>query len=172
MLSHRAKATIQPKKESKKPQNQTPANPAARARTSSQEQAFKKAQALYDAKKKAFSPEQLWSTKPKQRLITQTVKGLDDMASKLTGDPTSSDLQQQIIELSSDIGTANGLYTRLRQQPTQFLAGDLDEAEMQMLANCEASLVATLVMWLAQGLLKDLEDRVFCCFCEMFTRSP
>ena len=81
------------------------------------------------------------------------------MASKLTGDPTSSDLQQQIIELSSDIGTANGLYTRLRQQPTQFLAGDLDEAEMQMLANCEASLVATLVMWLAEGLLKDLASQ-------------
>ncbi|CAE7402789.1 unnamed protein product [Symbiodinium sp. CCMP2592] len=157
---------IQPKRESKK--NPAPPNPAAKTRSNApnlaattrsnaQDQTFKKAQALYDSKKKGFSPEQLWSTKPKQRVISQTVKSLDDMASKLTGDPTSSELQQQIIELSLDVSTASKLFTRLRQQPSQFLSGDLEEVEMQLLQNSEASLVATLVMWLAQALLKDLE---------------
>ena len=132
--------------------------PSPQLLPSSCQASFKKAQALLEKKRTPFSLQSIWSEKPKHRAVSAAAKQLEDAASKLAGDASASDLQQTLLELASDASGGHTLFSRLRQNASNFMVEQLSENENMLLRKMEPSLVATLLVWTAHVLLKDVED--------------
>ena len=107
--------------------------------------------------RRRFPRRRFGQAKPRQRNVSQAATALENAAKKLSNDPSAGDLQAQLLALAEEATMAQAVFTRVRQSPTEFVKDVLNVQQEQFLISLEPPLVATIISWIAQGLVKDMD---------------
>ncbi|OLQ08567.1 hypothetical protein AK812_SmicGene7926 [Symbiodinium microadriaticum] len=131
--------------------------PSPLGRTQAMEAAFNKANTLLQAKQKVCCASEIWASKPRQRNISQAATALENAAKKLSTDPSAGELQAQLLALAEEGTMAQAVFTRVRNSPAEFVKDGLNSEQEKFLKSLDPPLVATIISWIAQGLVKDMD---------------
>ncbi len=127
-------------------------------RTSKAEDKSAKVIKMYNDKKAAFSDEILFEGKLKSRAFPALQKSVEQGANQIVGGAEYADLAKEMLEFPDTVTAKWNLFQKLAKQKLTDVLTTLEETELDLMATLRSSLVSKVILAVAGGLLKDIED--------------
>ena len=132
--------------------------PSKKLRADTGAGAKERARAACEAKRAAFSDENLWNTKIKARAISQMQKVVEENISKLIADDSHEDYVNLMVDFPDLVQTKFDLFAEIRKNPTDMVKQLTDDA-LKVLASMNHTLIQAIILHIAAALLKHVEER-------------
>lgn len=119
---------------------------------------LEKAQGALNKYEESLSDYNLWANKVKKRPVQTAVKSLRSYMDQLSSvnHPRATELTDRITDFSEGLEPKFEMFADLRGQPLKF-AGDMPEEMLEMISKFPYSLVSSLILFVAQECLKELD---------------
>lgn len=138
-----------------------PQEPEAKPRDKKSMEKLKKAREFIDAKKKAFSDENLWEGKMKSRAFQSLSTQMEQNAHKIRGidtdEPEVDFLVELMLDFSEKVNAKYELFQKMKKDPANIL-GNMESEDLDVFCSLSPALFAKIVIWLGNSLLKNAED--------------
>lgn len=130
----------------------------APTRTSKAEEKIAKVIKLFNDKKAAFSDEILFEGKVKSRAFSALQKALEQGANQIVSEPDYAHIAKEMVEFPESVTAKWNLFQRFKKEKLTDVLVNLQGNELELMASLRSSMVSKVILSVAGGLLKDIED--------------